>query len=108
MASYQGTHTTGKVKTLLGVNEDFTGRTVVVLEDIVDTGNTIEELHKVFKDSGVKDFRIATLFFKPDSYMKKLPIDYVGMEIENKFIVGYGLDYNGLGRNLPHIYKLKE
>lgn len=108
MASYQGTHTTGKVKTLLGVNEDFTGRTVVVLEDIVDTGNTIEELHKVFKDSGVKDFRIATLFFKPDSYTKKLPIDYVGMEIENKFIVGYGLDYNGLGRNLPHIYKLKE
>ena len=62
----------------------------------------------MFEKSGVKDFRIATLFFKPDSYTKDLPIHYTGMEIENKFSVGYGLDYDGLGRNLPHIYKLKE
>lgn len=108
MASYRGTASTGKVHTLLGVNEDFSGRTVVVLEDIVDTGNTIEHLYEVFKDSGVKDFRVATLFFKPDSYTKDLPVHYRGMNIENKFIVGYGLDYDGLGRNLPHIYKLKE
>ena len=107
MASYQGTGTTGKVKTLLGVNEDFSGRTVVILEDIVDTGNTLEELYRLFEKQGVKDFRVATLFFKPDAYTKKLPVHYVGMEIENKFIVGYGLDYDGLGRNLPHIYKLK-
>lgn len=108
MASYRGTSTTGHVQTLLGVNEDFSGRTVVVLEDIVDTGNTIERLYELFRESGVKDFRIATLFFKPDSYKKDLPIHYRGMDVENKFIVGYGLDYNGLGRNLPHIYQLKE
>ena len=108
MASYQGTSTTGQVQTLLGVNEDFSERTVVVLEDIVDTGNTIERLYELFRESGVKDFRIATLFFKPDSYKKDLPIHYRGMDVENKFIVGYGLDYNGLGRNLPHIYQLKE
>ena len=75
--------------------------------DIVDTGNTLEELYRLFEKQGVKDFRVATLFFKPDAYTKKLPVHYVGMEIENKFIVGYGLDYDGLGRNLPHIYKLK-
>ena len=105
MSSYEGTDSTGKVKTLLGINEDLKGRTVVVLEDIVDTGNTLVELHSLFKDKGIKDCRVATLFFKPESYSKDLPIEYVGMDIDNRFIVGYGLDYNGVGRNLPHIYQ---
>lgn len=108
MASYEGTSTTGSVKTLLGVNEDLTGRTVVILEDIVDTGNTLEELHQIFKDRGAKEMRVATLFLKPEAYKKDLPIEHVGMEIGNNFIVGYGLDYDGLGRNLPHIYELKK
>lgn len=108
MASYSGTGTTGDVKTLLGINEDLKGRTVVLLEDIVDTGNTLEKLIEIFKEKEVKDLKIATLFYKPEAYKKPYPIDYVGMEIENRFIVGYGLDYDGWGRNLPHIYQLKE
>jgi len=108
MASYTGTGSTGDVKTLLGINENLEGRTVVVLEDIVDTGNTLEKLIGIFEEKGVKDLKIATLFYKPEAYKKSYPIDYVGMEIENRFIVGYGLDYDGWGRNLPHIYQLKK
>jgi hypoxanthine phosphoribosyltransferase len=107
MASYEGTGSTGEVKTLLGINENLKGRTVVILEDIVDTGNTLEKLIQIFEEKEVKSLKIATLFFKPEAYKKSYPIDYVGMEIENKFIVGYGLDYDGWGRNLPHIYQLK-
>lgn len=108
MASYTGTGSTGEVKTLLGINEELKGRTVVILEDIVDTGNTLEKLIEIFSDKELKALKIATLFYKPEAYKKSHPIDYVGMEIENKFIVGYGLDYDGWGRNLPHIYQLKE
>jgi|LGVE01.1.fsa_nt_gb hypoxanthine phosphoribosyltransferase len=108
MASYVGTGTTGEVRTLLGINEDLKGRTVVILEDIVDTGNTLEKLIGIFEDKELKALKIATLFYKPEAYKKDHPIDYIGMEIENKFIVGYGLDYDGWGRNLPHIYQLKE
>ncbi len=108
MASYVGTGTTGEVKTLLGINEELKGRTVVILEDIVDTGNTLEKLIELFADKELKALKIATLFYKPEAYKKSHSIDYVGMEIENKFIVGYGLDYDGWGRNLPHIYQLKE
>ncbi|MCK5825119.1 MAG: hypoxanthine phosphoribosyltransferase [Ichthyobacteriaceae bacterium] len=108
MASYEGTGSTGKVKTLLGVNEDLKGRNIVIIEDIVDTGNTLEELLKLFGDKELKSLSVATLFYKPEAYKKDFPIEHIGMEIENKFIVGYGLDYDGWGRNLPHIYKLKE
>ncbi|MEN8138729.1 MAG: hypoxanthine phosphoribosyltransferase [Bacteroidota bacterium] len=108
MASYVGTGTTGEVKTLLGINEDLKGRTVVILEDIVDTGNTLEKLIDIFEDKELKALKIVTLFYKPEAYKKDHKIDYVGIEIENKFIVGYGLDYDGWGRNLPHIYQLKE
>lgn len=108
MASYTGTGSTGEVKTLLGINEELKGRTVVILEDIVDTGNTLEKLIEIFSDKELKALKIATLFYKPEAYKKSHPIDYIGMEIENKFIVGYGLDYDGWGRNLPHIYQLKE
>jgi hypoxanthine phosphoribosyltransferase len=108
LASYEGTSSTESVKQLIGLNQDLTGRSVIVIEDIVDTGNTLEELKELFKQQNVKYFKIATLFFKPEAYKKDLKIDYVGIRIPNKFIVGFGLDYDGLGRNLPEVYQLKE
>ena len=106
LSSYQGTESTETVNELIGINEDLTGRTVVILEDIIDTGNTLHKIYDVFRNKNVKQLKIATLFFKPTVYRKELPIDYIGKSIEDKFIVGYGLDYNGLGRNLPSIYQL--
>lgn len=108
VASYEGTGNTGEVKQLIGLSQSLAGRSVVIIEDIVDTGNTIEELKRMFEDQGVKRLKIATLFFKPEAYTKNIPLDYIGFEIPNKFIVGYGLDYDGLGRNLPEIYQLQE
>ncbi|MBC7606683.1 MAG: hypoxanthine phosphoribosyltransferase [Burkholderiales bacterium] len=108
MASYDGMETTNEVKQLIGINQNLEGRTVVIVEDIVDTGNTIEELKTIFKEKKVKHFKIATLFFKPEAYKKDIKIDYVGIRIPNKFIVGYGLDYDGLGRNLKDVYQLAE
>lgn len=107
VASYEGTQSTQNVKQLIGINENLEGKTVVIVEDIIDTGNTIEELKKILKDKNVKHLKIATLFFKPEAYKKDIKIDYIGIRIPNKFIVGYGLDYNGLGRNLPDVYELK-
>ncbi|GAA4278197.1 adenylate kinase [Aquimarina mytili] len=107
LSSYQGTETTQEVKELVGLNEDVSGRTIVIIEDIVDTGNTIEVLSELLKSKGCKDFKIATLFFKPEAYTKQINIEYCGIEIPNRFIVGYGLDYNGLGRNLTDVYQLK-
>ncbi len=107
LASYEGTNSSGKVKQLVGINEDLEGKTVVILEDIIDSGNTLSEIYKIFQNQNVKSLKIATLFFKPDVFTKALPIDYIGKSIEDKFIVGYGLDYDGLGRNLPDIYQLK-
>lgn len=106
--SYEGTGSTGSVNSLLGLNQSLEGRTVIILEDIVDTGNTLEAIDKILKAEKVKEFKVATLFYKPEAYKKSLAIDYVGMEIPNDFIVGFGLDYNGLGRNLTQVYKLKE
>ena len=91
---------------MIGINEDLSGRTVIILEDIIDTGNTLQKIYDIFRNKDVKQLKIATLFFKPSVYKKELPIDYIGKNIEDKFIVGYGLDYNGLGRNLPSIYQL--
>lgn len=108
MASYQGTQSTNDIKQLIGINEDLEGKSVIIVEDIVDTGNTIEELKNIFKDKKLKHFKIATLFFKPEAYHKDIKIDYIGIRIPNKFIVGYGLDYDGLGRNLPDVYQLAQ
>ena len=94
------------VHELIGINEDLSGRTIIILEDIIDTGTTLHKIYDSFKNKDVKQLKIATLFFKPDVYRKELPIDYIGKNIEDKFIVGYGLDYNGLGRNLPAVYQL--
>ena len=108
LASYEGINSTGKIKQLVGLNEDLTGKTVVILEDIIDSGNTLAEIYEIFKDKNLKNLKIATLFFKPDVFRKELHIDYIGKSIEDKFIVGYGLDYDGLGRNLPDIYQLND
>ena len=101
LASYEGVKSTEDIQRLIGLTQDLTGRTVVILEDIIDSGNTLEEVHRIFKNENVKQLIIATLFYKPEAYNKDFKLHYVGMEIPNKFIVGYGLDYNGLGRDLP-------
>lgn len=108
MASYEGTTSTNDVKQLIGLDQDLTGRTVVIIEDIVDTGNTLVALKELFKKQNVAHFKVATLFFKPEALKNDIKIDYVGIRIPNKFIVGFGLDYDGLGRNLPEIYQLKD
>ena len=106
LASYDGTSSTGKIKELIGWNEDITGKTVVVLEDIVDTGATLVRVLGELKLRKAAEVKICTLLFKPEAYTKDIPIDYIGFEIPNNFVVGYGLDYDGYGRNLRAIYKL--
>ncbi|NNC81995.1 MAG: adenylate kinase [Flavobacteriales bacterium] len=106
VASYEGTRSTGQVKRLIGLDEKIAGRTVVVLEDIVDTGETIENILFDLESRNAKRVIIATLLFKPDAYIKDYPIDHVALEVPNDFLVGYGLDYDGLGRNLNDIYVL--
>ena len=107
LSSYEGIYTTGSVKEVIGLNESVVGRNVVVVEDIVDTGNTLVELHRILKEKKVKSLKVATLLFKPDAYKKDLKVDLVGISIPDKFVVGYGLDFDGLGRNLPDIYQIK-
>ncbi|GAA4293505.1 adenylate kinase [Aestuariibaculum suncheonense] len=108
LASYEGVKSTEDIQRLIGLTQDLSGRTVVILEDIIDTGNTLAEVHRIFKNENVKSLKIATLFYKPEAYKKDFKLHYVGIEIPNKFIVGYGLDYDGLGRNLPEIYQIKQ
>lgn len=108
LASYLDTSTTGTVKELIGLNEDLTGRTIVVLEDIVDSGITIAKTIEQIRSKNPLEIIIATLLLKPDALQVKVPLDYIGIEIPNDFIVGYGLDYNGRGRNLIDIYKVTE
>lgn len=107
MSSYEGTESTGNVKKLVGLNENIEGRTVVIVEDIVDSGLTMERMLEYLKDFKPAEIRICTLLLKPENLKRKLDIDYVAMEIPNDFIVGYGLDYDGLGRNLRDIYVVK-
>lgn len=106
LASYSGTATTGSVKQLIGLNEDLTGRTVVVLEDIVDSGITIANTIEQIQNKNPLEIKIATLLLKPTALQVNVQLDYIGIEIPNDFIIGYGLDYNGRGRNLIDIYKL--
>lgn len=108
LSSYEGTSSTNEVKQLIGLSQSLEGRSVVVIEDIVDTGNTVAELKKIFEGQNLKQLKIATLFFKPEAYKQNIALDYIGFEIPDKFIVGYGLDYDGLGRNLPEVYQLQE
>jgi hypoxanthine phosphoribosyltransferase len=108
LASYEGTSSSGTIKELIGWNEDIKNKTVVVIEDIVDTGNTLERIVDELVIRKASEIRIATMLYKPEAYKKKIPLDYVGIEIPNNFVVGYGLDYNGYGRNLPSVYTLME
>jgi hypoxanthine phosphoribosyltransferase len=107
LTSYQGTETTGTVKRLIGINEKLKDKTVVIIEDIVDTGNTIESI--IWQIKGFRPFQVyvATLLLKSDRYKKDFKPDYVGFNIPENFVVGYGLDYQGYGRNLRNIYMLK-
>lgn len=106
LSSYEGTNTTGNVKQAMGLTADITGRRVIVVEDIVDSGNTIVELKRILEEKGASESRICTLLFKPEAYKKDIKLDYVAMEIPNDFIVGFGLDYDELGRNFKDIYVL--
>ena len=105
-ASYAGTTTTANVKELIGVDEELTGRHVIIVEDIVDTGITMEKLLHDVNGKNPAGVKVACFCFKPEAFQKDFSIDYIGMKIPNDFIVGYGLDYDGYGRNLPDIYKI--
>lgn len=106
LASYEGTRTTGTVKQLIGINQDLKDRTVVILEDIVDTGITLDTIIRQLSGFQPKEILIATMLHKPAALQKEVTLDYVGFEIPNEFVLGYGLDYNGYARNLPEIYTL--
>ena len=109
LSSYQGTQSTGTVLNVMGLTSNVRGRRVIICEDIVDTGNTIVALKEMLIDKeGASEVRIATMLLKPEVYNKPVKLDYVGMEIPNAFIVGFGLDYNELGRNIPDIYVIDE
>ena len=106
MTSYEGTSTTGRVKQAMGLTSDIKGRRVIIVEDIVDTGNTIVELKDILAEAGAIETYVCTMLYKPEAYTKDARLDYVAMEIPNEFIVGFGLDYNELGRNYKDIYVL--
>ena len=107
LASYHGTSSTGTVTEMIGLTEEVKGRTVVIVEDIVDTGITIEKLVNLLIKKEVKQIKVATFLLKPDAYKKNITLDYVGIEIPNDFVVGYGLDYDGLGRNMKEVFVLE-
>lgn len=108
LASYHGTSSTGTVTEMIGLTEEIKGRTVVVVEDIVDTGITLEKLTNLLTKKEVKQIKVASFLLKPEAYTKTIVVDYVGMEIPNDFVVGYGLDYDGLGRNMKEIFVLEK
>ncbi|ASV29417.1 adenylate kinase [Maribacter cobaltidurans] len=108
LSSYHGLTSTGIVETLLDVPDNIEGRSIIILEDIIDTGRTLQKLVHIFRNTKVKEFKIASLFYKSEVYNGEYAIDYVGLEIPDKFIVGYGLDYKELGRNLREVYQLNQ
>lgn len=108
LKSYEGMQSSGNVKQLLGLTEDIKGRSVIVVEDIVDTGHTIVGLLEELRKHEPADVKVATLLFKPESLRANVSPDYVGFSIPPKFIIGFGLDLDGMARNLNDIYVLKE
>lgn len=108
LSSYAGTRSTGVIHTEVPLPANIEGRRVLIVEDIVDTGNTIQALTELLKEKKVKDARVCTLLLKPEVYKKDIKLDYVAMEIPNRFIVGFGLDYDELGRNINDIYVLDD
>lgn len=106
LSSYSGTESTGKVDEIIGLKNDVKGREVIIVEDIVETGATVLRMHSILKDAGAEDIRVCTMFYKPEAYRGDIPVDYHAMKLENDFIVGFGLDYNELGRQYRDIYVL--
>jgi len=106
LASYEGTSSSGTIRELIGWNDNIKNKTIIVIEDIVDTGNTIERIVHELIIRKAHEVKIAALFFKSSAYLKRIKIDYVGFEIPNNFVVGFGLDYDGYGRNLSSVYTL--
>ncbi|RYU75804.1 hypoxanthine phosphoribosyltransferase [Hymenobacter persicinus] len=105
VGSYAGTSSTGEVKEIMGLLEDVQGRDLIIVEDIVDTGHTMRALLDLLSAKQPASLAVATLFLKPECLQHELELRYVGLSIPNDFIVGYGLDYDGLGRNYPDVYK---
>ena len=108
ISSYQGTESTGEVKQQLGVDFDIEGRDIIIVEDIIETGHSMNYLLDYLRSKNPASITICTLFFKPDKFLYEYDVDYVALSIGNEFIVGYGLDYNQLGRNLKDIYVIDE
>jgi hypoxanthine phosphoribosyltransferase len=108
LASYKGTTSTGNVITAIGLEESLHERHIILLEDIIDTGKTLHGFIPQLEHQGPASIRIAALLTKPEALQYPVHADYIGFEIPNKFVVGYGLDYDGLGRNIPEIYQLEE
>ena len=108
LSSYSGTSTTGKVNELIGLNNDLTGKSVVIIEDIIDTGITIDKIMTLLSMEGAKEVKVCSLLYKPTAFKGVHKPDYTGFSIPNAFVVGYGLDYNEKGRNLDSIYQIIE
>lgn len=108
LASYSGTRSTESVRQLIGIDESITGRNVVVIEDIIDSGLTMERVIEQLTLVGAADIKIATLLYKPKAFKGDYKVDYIGLEVGNEFIVGYGLDYDKHGRNFKDIFKIVE
>jgi hypoxanthine phosphoribosyltransferase len=106
LSSYEGLYSSGSVKEVMGLNENIVDRNVVILEDIIDTGLTMERIIDSLKAKGAGEIRVATFLQKPEALQRNIKIDYIAMKIPNEFIIGYGLDYNGYGRNLKDVYTL--
>lgn len=104
ISSYVGTESTGQVRQKLGIDFDITGRDIIIVEDIVETGHSINHMIEYLRSLSPRSIEVCTLFFKPEKYLYDLPIKYCAMEIGNEFIVGYGLDYDQIGRGLKDIY----
>ncbi len=107
LSSYNEMKSTGNVRELIGLNENVFNRDVIIIEDIVDTGHTMKNVLEQFKDRGVKSVEVVSLLIKPEALVNDVVVKYIGFEIPNKFVVGYGLDYDGFGRNTKTIYQLK-
>jgi hypoxanthine phosphoribosyltransferase len=107
ISSYESMSSTGKIKPIIGLDSNLMGRDVIIVEDIVDTGNSISYLLEVIQEQKAKTIQVVSLLLKPEALIKSIRVKYIGFEIANKFVVGYGLDYNGYGRNLKEIYQLK-
>ncbi|MDD2529739.1 MAG: hypoxanthine phosphoribosyltransferase [Bacteroidales bacterium] len=108
LSSYQGLCSNEKVRELIGIDEDLKGRDIIIIEDIIDSGNTMECLRELIIAQEPSSLEICTLMFKPKAFKKDYRIKYVGKEISNEFIIGYGFDFDGYGRNIKDIYQLKD